>query len=295
MEKIFRGLMKYRLTHQRNMVDQFKKVRDNPVPTAVFFTCVDSRMLPSRFTQTQVGDMFIVRNAGNMVPHSSKVSKTAVATEPAVLELACVINTVKHVVVCGHSDCKAINLLYSLHTDPEAKNTAGPLSSWITRHGDCTMAEFDKIEAADFRRPILLHAEDPNEKFPAYVDVDEKFSITDKISMVNTLVQMQNVTSYPFMHKCLRDGRTHIHALWFDVYTGEVHCFSRKEKTFIPVNEETVEVLISELKDTAAKFSSPSHDNTLIDDRADSAKEAKQIIQKAKDSAHVCNGFCNHS
>lgn len=47
-----------------------------------------------RFTQTQVGDMFIVRNAGNMVPHSSKVSPSAVATEPAVLELACVINTV---------------------------------------------------------------------------------------------------------------------------------------------------------------------------------------------------------
>ena len=94
------------------------------------------------------------------------------------------------------------------------------------------MVEFDKIERAQFRRPILLHAEDPNEKFPAYVDVDEKFNINDKISMVNTLVQMQNVTSYPFMHKCLRDGRTHIHALWFDVYTGEVHCFSRKEKVF---------------------------------------------------------------
>ena len=55
-------------------------------------------------------------------------------------------------------------------------------------------------------------------------------SVNDKISMVNTLVQMQNVTSYPFMHSCLRDGRTHVHALWFDVYTGEVHCFSRKEK-----------------------------------------------------------------
>ena len=70
------------------MLEQFKKVRDNPVPTAVFVTCVDSRMLPSRypppgyrvvpsgeadcnvsltsrFTQTNVGDMFIVRNAGS--------------------------------------------------------------------------------------------------------------------------------------------------------------------------------------------------------------------------------------
>ena len=99
------------------MVEQFKKVRDNPVPTAVFVTCVDSRMLPTRFTQTNVGDMFIVRNAGNMVPHSSLVSSQSTATEPAVLELACVMNSVEHIVVCGHSDCKAMNLLYSMHTD----------------------------------------------------------------------------------------------------------------------------------------------------------------------------------
>ena len=107
------------------------------------------------------------------------------------------------------------------------------------------MAEFEKIERAAFRRPILLHAEDPNEKFPAYVDVDEKFALNDKLSMVNTLLQMQNVTSYPFMHSCLRDGRTHIHALWFDVYTGEVHCFSRKEKVRAKTSNELDLVLKS--------------------------------------------------
>ena len=48
--KMLEGIMKYRMTHQRNMLEQFKKVRDNPVPTAVFVTCVDSRMLPSRLT-----------------------------------------------------------------------------------------------------------------------------------------------------------------------------------------------------------------------------------------------------
>jgi carbonic anhydrase len=133
INKVLHGIMKYRMNEQRNMVEQFKKVRDNPVPTAVFVTCVDSRMLPTRFTQTNVGDMFIVRNAGNLVPHrlssssniyfrlscfSSLVSVNSTATEPAVLELACVMNQVKHVVICGHSDCKAVNLLYDIHTDP---------------------------------------------------------------------------------------------------------------------------------------------------------------------------------
>merc|ERR1719516_800586 len=126
------------MREQRNMVEQFKKVRDNPVPTAVFVTCVDSRMLPTRFTQTNVGDMFIVRNAGNMVPHASTVSPKAVATEPAVFELACSMNSIRHVVVCGHSDCKAVNLLYDMHSEPSESDTQvfSPLRSWVKVHGE---------------------------------------------------------------------------------------------------------------------------------------------------------------
>lgn len=75
-------------------------------PKAVFFSCMDSRMLPSRFTQTNVGDMFIVRNAGNLIPHSKWFPAENTTTEPAALELGCVVNNIKHVIVCGHSDCK---------------------------------------------------------------------------------------------------------------------------------------------------------------------------------------------
>ena len=253
MEKLFRGVMNYRSAHQKIMVEQLKNhAQRGPIPTAVFVTCVDTRLDPAMFTQTEVGEMFIARNAGNIVPHSSKICDHAVHNEPALLELACTVLNVKNVVVCGHSDCKAVNLLHSLHADNEA-HTAGPLRSWVTRHGECTMAEFDKMEADHFRNPILLHG-----KFPAFIDVDNKFSITDKLSMVHTLMQMQNVSSYPFMQKCIKDEETNVHAMWFDVTTGEVHIFSAKEKTFIPLNEKTVESLCSEMK------------------------------------AHTCNEFCSH-
>lgn len=249
ISKVLQGIQKYRMTEQRNMVEQFRKVRDNPVPTAVFVTCVDSRMLPTRFTQTNVGDMFIVRNAGNMLPHSSLVSGQATATEPAVLELACVMNSVKHVVICGHSDCKAVNLLYDIHTDPTYQTNApsfSPLRNWVTVHGRRTMEEFSKLELAQFRRPLMLNKLNKSEKFPAFVDVDEKFNMTDKLSMVNTLLQMENVTSYPFM-RGIKSGRVHIHAFWFDIYTGDIHCFSRKEKTFVVTNEDTIPLLQVEL------------------------------------------------
>ena len=96
------------------------------------------------------------------------------------------------------------------------------------------------LPQAHFRKPLhLSKLNTQSSKFPAYVDVDEKFSITDKLSMVNTLLQMENVTSYPFM-RSHKNGRIHIHAFWFDIYTGDIHCYSRKEQTFVIVNEDTL-------------------------------------------------------
>ena len=80
---------------------------------------------------------------------SSLVSATSVATEPAVFELACVHNSVKHVVICGHSDCKAVNLLYDLHTDPNASKrgeTFSPLKEWVALHGRRSINEFFQLE-----------------------------------------------------------------------------------------------------------------------------------------------------
>lgn len=99
---------------------------------------MDSRMIPTRFTETHVGDMFVgktiqsiqseptlihdpplaVRNAGNLIPNSHHFQDEYFSCEPAALELGCVVNDIRHVVVCGHSDCKAMNLLYQLR-DPE--------------------------------------------------------------------------------------------------------------------------------------------------------------------------------
>lgn len=112
-------------------------------PKAVFFTCMDSRMIPTRYTDTHVGDMFVggyathiesqlnqyhfwhlpsfsclVRNAGNLIPHAQHFQDEYFSCEPAALELGCVVNDIRHIIVCGHSDCKAMNLLYQLR-DPD--------------------------------------------------------------------------------------------------------------------------------------------------------------------------------
>ena len=74
-------------------------------------------MIPTRFTETHVGDMFVVRNAGNVVPHAEHFQDEYFSCEPAALELGCVVNNIRHIIICGHTDCKAMNLLYTLR-DP---------------------------------------------------------------------------------------------------------------------------------------------------------------------------------
>ena len=60
----------------------------------------------SRMLQTDIGDVFFVRNAGNLVPDNNSLSFNAITTEAGAVELGCVINDIPHVLVCGHSDCK---------------------------------------------------------------------------------------------------------------------------------------------------------------------------------------------
>lgn len=60
----------------------------------------------------------LVRNAGNLIPHAQHFQDEYFSCEPAALELGCVVNDIRHIIVCGHSDCKAMNLLYQLR-DPD--------------------------------------------------------------------------------------------------------------------------------------------------------------------------------
>lgn len=58
--------------------------------------------------------MFTVRNAGNVIPNARHFQDDYFSCEPAALELGCVVNDIRHIIICGHSDCKAMNLLHSL-------------------------------------------------------------------------------------------------------------------------------------------------------------------------------------
>lgn len=250
MDRILRGVMRYRSTTREQMVKEFQKVRDNPHPKAVFFTCMDSRMIPTRYTDTHVGDMFVVRNAGNLVPHAEHFQDEYFSCEPAALELGCVVNNIKHIIVCGHSDCKAMNLLYQLR-DPDfasRKNRRiSPLRAWLAEHANTSLTKFTNLKEVGLDKPVIFSSETPLRKFVAYIDPEHQFAMEDKLSQVNTLQQIENIASYGFLKKRLESHDLHIHALWFDIYTGDIYYFSRNSKRFIPVDETTIDRLLDEV------------------------------------------------
>lgn len=213
--------------------------------------------------------MFVIRNAGNLVPHSQFFQDEHFSCEPAGLELGCVVNDIRHIIVCGHSDCKAMNLLHQLR-DPEFSSRENriksPLRSWLCTHASTSLDKYEHLiqngknkiscmktsltycfVTKGLDKPLTFTAETPLRKFVAYIDPDNKFAIEDKLSQINTLQQLQNVASYGFLKKRLEQHDLHIHALWFDIYTGDIYYFSRQSKRFMSVTEDTIEKISDEV------------------------------------------------
>lgn len=103
-------------------------------------------------------------------------------------------------------------------------------------------------KASGMVEPIKFSSESPMRKFVAYIDPENKFAIEDKLSQINTLEQLSNVASYGFLKRRLETHDLHIHALWFDIYTGDVYYFSRGAKRFVAVDESSVDCLVTEVK-----------------------------------------------
>merc|ERR1719225_1157864 len=101
-------------------------------------TCVDSRMLPSRYTQTNAGDMYITRTVGNILPHAKDFDPSNPSAEAGFLELGVSVNNIRHVVICGHSNCKAMEVLLSLKNQVSdiklSELRKEPIKAWLLKY-----------------------------------------------------------------------------------------------------------------------------------------------------------------
>lgn len=123
-----------------------------------------------------------------------------------------------------------------------------PLRSWMCTHANTSLEKFQAWRDAGMKDPLIFSSETPLRRFVAYIDEENKFAIEDKLSQINTLQQMSNIASYGFLKTRLETHNLHVHALWFDIYTGDIYYFSRGAKRFIAVDESSVDQLSAEVR-----------------------------------------------
>ncbi len=171
---------------------------------ALFITCSDSRIDPNLLTQTEPGELFILRNAGNIVPaYGSHIGGEAATIEYAV----CALN-VKDIIVCGHSHCGAMGAL--LH--PEQTDELPAVRQWLT-HAEATS------------RIIRENYQHISEEAPRLTATVEE----------NVLVQLEHLRTHPSVASALVRGDLKLHGWVYKIETGQVFAFDADERQFLPI------------------------------------------------------------
>lgn len=185
------------------MQELFEHLAQGQNPETLFITCSDSRVDPILLTQARPGDLFILRNAGNIIPPHG----TPDGGEAATIEYAVTVLGVRDIIICGHSHCGAMQGL--LH--PQTTASLPAMSSWL-RHAEATrtimQANYGHLEGE--RLLIATIAE-------------------------NVLVQLENLRTLPSVAARLLSGELHLHGWFYKIETGEVWAYDVSGGTFIPV------------------------------------------------------------
>jgi carbonic anhydrase len=205
MEKLVRGIHQFRANYfasHRALFDQLATTGQQP--ETLFITCSDSRVVPTLITSTAPGELFIVRNIGNVVPPYDPANAGATS---AALEYAVCVLGVANVIVCGHTSCGAMNAL--LH--PETLKELPHVSRWL-RH---TARLRELLES----RYAHLEGE------PRLTAAAEE----------NVLVQLEHLRGYPFIARALDEKRLQMNGWVFKIATGQVFDFDPEREQFLPL------------------------------------------------------------
>jgi carbonic anhydrase len=203
MEKLLKGIHSFRTgyfaTH-RQLFEQLATSGQNP--ETLFITCSDSRVVPTLITNAAPGELFIVRNVGNVVPRADLPGGTAAAIQYAVEVL-----NVENVIVCGHTQCGAMQAI--LH--PERVEELTYVKRWLR-------------QTNNLRRLMEERYAHLNDAARLTVAVQE-----------NVLAQLENLREYPFIADRLDAQTLHISGWVFDLARGEVFDYDPEAGEFAPL------------------------------------------------------------
>jgi carbonic anhydrase len=205
MPKFAAGIVRFQNEVYPEKRELFEKLSQGQEPEALFITCSDSRIETAMITQTNPGDLFICRNAGNIVPpHTSHTGGMTASIEFAVAALK-----VPHIVVCGHTECGAMK---------GAMNTGGldalpHIKEWLgySKAAVDIVKEVGKDKSEQARMAMLLEQ--------------------------NVILQLQHLRTHPTVATALAMGTVELHGWVYDIKTGGVSAYDEATNSFVPVND----------------------------------------------------------
>jgi carbonic anhydrase len=205
LEDLKQGIRRFQTETYPSNAASYKQAATEPQkPHTLMITCADSRIDIETITSSNPGQLFITRNVGNIVPGYGEM----LGGVSAVIEYAISALKVKHVVICGHSDCGAMKALRA----PESLDALPTVKSWL-RNAHAAVATAEGMASGD---------EKPGESLA---------HLTER----NVLLQMQHLRTHPSVAGAVARGELTISGWVYDIGTGAVRIARDGEEQFEPV------------------------------------------------------------
>jgi len=206
MDKITAGVIRFQREEYPKRRELFRSLAKGQSPEALFIGCSDSRIDPNLITSTDPGELFICRNAGNIVPpHAHHTGATTASIEFAVGALE-----VPHIIVCGHSECGAMKGAIA----PESLDALPHVREWLS-----------------YTRAAALTVQESAGELPE----QERLNL---LIRHNVVLQMTHLRTHPYVAARLACGKLQIHGWVYDIEGGGMAVYDEQTRDFVPVSEK---------------------------------------------------------
>lgn len=199
MDKLYKGIVEFQQKDFESHKDLFHNLSKEQKPHTLFVGCSDSRIVPNLITNTLPGELFVIRNIGNLVPPFNPNAESYAGTMSAI-EYAVIQLKVENIVICGHSNCGACNSIYQ---DEQNFQAMPHVKKWLS---------------------LINPVKEKVEKQIPNAHPSAKEWLTEQVNIVQ---QMANLLSYPFIKELYINKKLKIHGWYYIIETGEVYSYNK--------------------------------------------------------------------
>lgn len=212
MRRLINGIVDFRKKSLAEYREKFSKLAQGQSPDALFIACCDSRVVPNVFASSDPGELFVLRNIGNLVPpfHDAPHEHPTDTSVSATIEFAVKRLNVSDIIVCGHSECGAMQFFTTPHQDANLVC----VDKWL----NLAAPSYERFQQS---RPHGTMA---------------KFSPHNQLSLINVLQQVDHLKTYPWVRERLETNQLRLHGWWFELASADVYHYRADKDDFVVID-----------------------------------------------------------